>query len=270
MNESSNNFELVLMNALKLPGIKVNRKEFLVRSFSKKVLEEELMEIIKKGPLESNVEIKKINKIAQNLIGTRTLTSSGMSFAAGLPGGPAMAATIPADTLQFFGTILRLAQELGYLYGHDDFWDEDELNVEAINGDLVLYLGVMFGVGGSVAAIKVLSTKLSQEALKKIPQKALTKTIYYPIIKNVLSKLGINVTKSTFAKGISKTIPVIGGVVSGGLTYASMSKMGKKLQLALADTIDLTDTDIEKSFDDLKKSYSEIIEAHYTEIVTNK
>lgn len=171
MDESSTSFELVLMNALKLPGIKVNRKEFLVRSFSKKVSEDELMEIIKKGPLESNVEIKKINKIAQNLIGTRTLTSSGMSFAAGLPGGPAMAATIPADTLQFFGTILRLAQELGYLYGHDDFWDEDELNVEAINGDLVLYLGAMFGVGGSIAAIKVLSTKLSQEALKKYRKK---------------------------------------------------------------------------------------------------
>ena len=31
-----------------------------------------------------------------------------------------MAATIPADVLQFFGMALRLAQELSYLYGAKD------------------------------------------------------------------------------------------------------------------------------------------------------
>ena len=33
-----------------------------------------------------------------------------------IPGGIAMAATIPADTLQFFGVALRLAQEISYIY----------------------------------------------------------------------------------------------------------------------------------------------------------
>ncbi|MEK4863930.1 MULTISPECIES: hypothetical protein [Bacillus] len=46
---------------------------------------------------------------------------------------------------------------------------------------MVLFLGV----GGSTAALKVLSSKLAQQDLKKLPNKALTKTIYYPIIKKL-------------------------------------------------------------------------------------
>lgn len=117
----------------------------------------------------------------------------------GLPGPIFTPATIPADTAQFFGMTLRLAQELGYLYGYEDFWENDELSVEKVNGDLILFWGVMFGVGGSTVAIKALSSQLSKQALKKIPQKALTKTIYYPIIKKTLSLIGVKVTKDTFA-----------------------------------------------------------------------
>lgn len=34
--------------------------------------------------------------------------------------------------------------------------------------------------------------------------------------------IGVKVTKDSFAKGVSKVIPVVGGVVSGGLTFASI------------------------------------------------
>ena len=33
-------------------------------------------------------------------------------------------------------------------------------------------------------------------------------------------------TKDTFAKGASKAIPILGGVISGGLTYMSMNQWG--------------------------------------------
>lgn len=90
------------------------------------------------------------------------MKSSSVSFVAGVPGGIAMAATIPADTAQFFGMTLRLSQEIGYIYGYEDFWDDDELDVEKVNGDLVLFLGVMFGVGGAAATNKALSSHLSK------------------------------------------------------------------------------------------------------------
>ena len=41
-------------------------------------------------------------------------------------------------------------------------------------------------------------------------------------------------TKKTFANGVGKIIPVVGGVVAGGLTFATMLPMGQRL----AETLD--------------------------------
>ncbi len=54
--------------------------------------------------------------------------------------------TIPADLAQFFGMSLRLAQELSYLFGAKDLWQDGEVDNDAVRGQLVLYCGVMFGV----------------------------------------------------------------------------------------------------------------------------
>ena len=72
-------------------------------------------------------------------------------------------------------------------------------------------------------------------ALKKLPQKALTKTFWYPIIKSIGKSVGLKVTKKTLANGVSKAIPVIGGVVSGTLTFVSMKPMAEKLQKTLEE-----------------------------------
>ena len=56
-----------------------------------------------------------------------------------------MAATIPADIAQFYGYSLKLAQEISYIYGYHDLWNnQDELTEEAKN-TLILYLGIMLG-----------------------------------------------------------------------------------------------------------------------------
>lgn len=259
-------FEVLMTNAVKLPGVKVDRKDFLARSFSKYVSTEQLSLVVEKGPIEANVSSTVIKKIAKRHIANQTIKSSSASFAAGLPGGLALAATIPADTAQFFGMTLRLAQEIGYLYGYDDFWEEGELDVERVNGDLVLFLGVMFGVGGTTATIKALSTQLSKQAMKKIPNKALTKTIYYPIIKKISTLIGIKMTKDTFAKGVSKMIPVAGGVISGGLTFASMTKMGNRLMNALEESIHVSEEELVDSIKELKREHFDIIEAEFIEI----
>jgi len=263
----SGSFEVIMSKALMIPGIKVDRKEFLAKSFSNHVPSETLGKIVEKGPIEAGVDIATINKVAKKLVTNRTLTTSSASFAAGIPGGFAMVATVPADALQFFGIALRLAQEIGYLYGYEDFWDEEGINPESVNGDLVLFLGVMFGVGGSVTAMKFLSSKLSEQALKKIPQMALTKTFYYPIIKKIAGFIGVKMTKDIFAKGVSKVIPVLGGIVSGGLTFASMSQMGKRLTTALAQTINFDEKDYQKNFEEFKKEHSDIIDVEFEDII---
>ncbi|WP_214782408.1 EcsC family protein [Exiguobacterium sp. S3] len=266
MANGSEVFEVLMTNAVKLPVVKVDRKEFLAQSFSKYVPATQLAEVVEKGPLEAKVPLSVIKKVAKRNITNQTMKSSSASFAAGLPGGIGLAATIPADTAQFFGFALRLAQEIGYLYGYDDFWEDGELDVERVNGELILFLGVMFGVGGATATIKALSAQLSKEALKKIPNKALMKTVYYPIIKKMSAMIGVKMTKDTFAKGISKMIPLAGGVISGGITYSSMTKMGNRLMNTLEEGVNMTEAEFIESVEAVKRENLEIIEAEFVEI----
>lgn len=167
--------------------------------------------------------------MAKSLIQKRVVASSAASFVAGLPGGPAMAATIPTDMLQFYAVVLRLAQEIAYLYGEPDLWSNNILDKERVTNQLILYCGVMFGATGAAQTVRVLSSSISKQVMKKLPQKALTKTFYYPIVKQIAKACGVKMTKEIFTKGVSKAVPIVGGVVSGGITYASMMPMANRL-----------------------------------------
>lgn len=252
--------------ALKIPGVKVDRKDFLIEKFQKRNSDFEMKNILNKGPYQAGIKKSEIDNIAKSIIQKRTLKSSGLSFAAGLPGGIAMAGTIPADLMQFFGNALILAQELAYIYGHEDLWLDEHLDTEAARNKLILYLGVMFGVGGSASLVNFISSGLAKQILKKLPQQALTKTIYYPIIKRIAGYVGIKLTKDTFAKGISKVIPVLGGAVSGSITYGTMYPMGKKFRIALAKSLTYTKEDIISEYSNLKNEFPEIIDIDFEEI----
>jgi hypothetical protein len=265
--EANTSLEIILTNALKVPGVKVNRTEFLSKALHEYVSYNDLVVVLEKGPIEAGVNINTLDKVAKSLIEKRTLQSSGASFAAGIPGGLAMAATIPADTLQFYGVSLRLAQELAYLFGYEDLWDDERIDGERVRGELTLFLGVMFGVGGTASALKVLSSKVAQQVLKKLPQKALMKTIYYPIIKKVAATIGVKITKKTFAQGISKAIPLIGGVISGGLTYASMKPMGTRLRNTLYESVNnYSKDDFKKDLQEMKNEMPDFIDAEFTDV----
>ena len=257
--------EDIITKTIQIPGVKVNRKQFLAEQFASKA--NNLEEILDKGPIEAGIKKEDIKLLSKKLILTRTSQSSIASFVAGIPGGLAMAATIPADTLQFFGFMmrvmqklafgmtLRLAQELSYLYGAQDLWKDGTIDDEKVKNQLILYCGVMFGVSGAVSGVRVLSTQLSKTALKKIPQKALTKTFWYPILKKIASFIGVSLTKKTFAQGVSKAVPVIGGVISGGINFASMMPMANKLNDTLEKaTFNYSDEEFNKDIEIIMNS----------------
>ena len=223
--------ENIISTAIQIPGVKVNRSKFLAEMFASEDIM--IQDVIDLGPIQANIPQEKLSHLAGKLILKRTSESSLASFVAGIPGGLAMAATIPLDVLQFFGMALRLAQELSYLYGADDLWQNGQIDDEKVRNQLLLYCGVMFGVSGAVSGVRVLSTQIAKTTLKKLPQKALTKTFWYPMVKQIGKAIGIKVTKSTVSKGVSKAIPILGGVISGGLNFASMLPMANRLQAAL-------------------------------------
>ena len=112
-----------------------------------------------------------------------------------------MAGTIPADLTQYFAHILRILQELIYLYGWKELnFDSNDLTEETKNL-LTLFVGIMFGVDGAINAINKLAGQVAKQIAKKLPQKALTKGVVYPIVKKVATLIGVKMTKDVFAKG---------------------------------------------------------------------
>jgi hypothetical protein len=155
------------------------------------------------------------------------MVASGLSFVSGLPGGWWVAATIPADATQFFYNAIQLLQKLAYIYG----WPE--LTSKVTNDELVmemaLFLGVMMGNAAALSALTELSNVLAKSVAENLPKVALTKYALYNTIKQVAKWIGISVTKESFAKGLSKVIPILGGIISGTVTAILMSQMGDRL-----------------------------------------
>lgn len=219
--------ENIITKVVQIPGVRVDRDQFLKEAFVKENVD--ISQLLKQGPVCAGCSREVLARMANKLILKRTSESSAMSFAMGLPGGIAAGVSIPADVAQFFGMSMRLAQELAYLYGAPDLWKDDELDSDAVKNQLIMYCGVMFGVAGASAGVRLLSAQIAKTTLKKLPQQALTKTVWYPMVKQIGKLVGVKITKSTVAKGASKAIPVVGGVIAGGLNFASMMPMAKRL-----------------------------------------
>lgn len=218
----------VLNQAVRIPGMKVNRERFLREQFAN-APRQVIDDIVKKGPVAAGCDRKVLYKMVRQIVLKRTGQSTGASFLAGVPGGITMVATIPTDAAQFYAFAFITAQEIAYLYGEEDFWEGALPDDEVIGNQLLLYLGVMLGAAGASSAVRLISTQLGKSALKRLPQKALTKGVIYPIVKSVAKTMSVKMTKSVFAKGVSKAVPIIGGVVSGGITWTTMRPMGMHL-----------------------------------------
>lgn len=228
-------FTSVIESAAKLPLVRIDRTVFLTKNLNKLCTPLQLQKAISEGTLQADIPIATLDSLANAVINAETIKVTAISAAAGLPGGIAMAATIPADLAQFYGFVLRTAQELAYIYGWDEMFTESSELDENTESQLILFIGVMSGVGAANKVVGKLFGEVAMKAVaKKIAAKALTKTWYYPIVKKIAALLGKNMVKATFAKGVSKAVPIIGGAISGGLTLATFKPMAHNLKKHLS------------------------------------
>lgn len=226
--------EAILCAALKTPGVKINRSKFLRKELLIHFSEDVVGKAIDKNPAYAGIGKDNIERIAKRVILYETNKVSAISFAAGLPGGYAMIATVPADLTQYFAFILRVMQKLAYLYGFGEFeLREDSINDNTMN-ELLIFVGVMFGVQEAQKGIKVIASYAAARVVKTLSRKALTKGAVYPIVKKAAQQVGIRMTRQVFAKGVSKVVPVVGGVLCGGLTYATFMPCAYKLKKSLS------------------------------------
>ena len=167
----------VLEDVAKLPLVRIDRNEFLTKSLNKFCTPEQLQTALTEGTLCAGIPVTILDSLANAVINAETLKVTAISTAAGIPGGIAMAATIPADLAQFYGFIIRIAQELAYIYGWDEMFGESA-NLDAeTESQLILFIGVMSGVGAANKVVGKLFGEVAMRSVaKKVAAKALTKT----------------------------------------------------------------------------------------------
>lgn len=231
--------EDIIVLAIKTPGVHVVRANFLKKELFKNYPQEVIDKAIETTPAKAGIPSNEIDKIADEIIKFERNCVSGISAALGAPAGWAMAATIPADIVQYYGYTLRATQKLLYLYGFPEIDSDEEglqLDSQTVN-QIILCLGVMNGVAGANNAIKGMAKALAVGIEKKLLNTALTKGTFFPLVKEIAKWFGVKMTKTIFAGFFKKAIPIVGGVVGGGITFFSFKPCCFRLKNVLQDTV---------------------------------
>lgn len=220
-----------LKTVIRLKGVKIEREDFLRKELRKTGCSDaKIAEALSSTPAQAGFSIERLDALARASIDFETKKSAALSFAAGLPGGFAMLATVPGDVTQYYVHAFRIMQKLSYLYGWQDFLGDLEAADDETVAHLAVFLGVMMGVGGASLSLANFAQQVARPAIQKqITNKALTKTVWYPVVQKTLKLIGVKVTKDSFAKGVTKVIPVAGGVISGGMTLISLKSQSTRL-----------------------------------------
>jgi hypothetical protein len=170
-----------------------------------------------------------MDKIAEEVVGYHTGVATGLSFAAGIPGGLAMLATVPADIAQYYWHVIVAAQKLAYVYGLKDIALADD----HFKSLLTLLIGAMYGLEDADKTItQVYSALVSQEIAALTLVKGMNKTIL-----KIAVALAYRLTGKTVFKSVWKAIPILGGVISGGITLFTFRPMCDKLREKLHDSV---------------------------------
>ena len=175
----------------------IDREKFLSDAIGEYVSADAAQKAAELGTDKAGIRRKLIDTIADQVISSEVTKASGLSVGAG-----STWATLPADIIQYFGFVVRIVQKLAYLYGYPEFNlynDEETMDEDALD-DLTYLIAVMFGA-------------------EEQDEKA------------VGEKMG----KLTLAKGAVAPVPILGGVLSGGMTYATLRTNAIRLKNHLSE-----------------------------------
>ena len=147
-----------------------------------------------------------------------------------------MFATVPGDLTQFYVHVFRVMQKLAYIYGWQSFLEDTEDVDDETLGKLASFLGVMMGVAGAAGSLRHFAATIARPAIEKnIAKIALTKTVWYGPMKQTLRVIGVHVTKQSFARTVTKVVPLVGGAMSGGFTYITFNAQSTRLMQHLRE-----------------------------------
>lgn len=236
MAKESSIWNKVMSAALKIPGVAVDREKFLRDSLKSYLCDSNINDAVTKGTA-GVVPSKILDKIAMQTIKSHTKKVTLLSAAMAVPGGWAALGTVPTDIAQFYYHVFVVAQKLAYTYGFPDMRDENGRLSQSATNLLTVFVGVMTGVAVATKALQELGEVLKKQAIKKLPEYALSNGVLNAAVKKVSKMIGKELSRTGFAEGVSKLMPIISGVVAGALTYKSFKPQARRLSLNLRRTM---------------------------------
>lgn len=246
----------ILAAVMKMPGVKVDRVGFLRHALRPYCSSQKLDMLVSVRPY-TIASDDDIDRAANTCIKHHTALATAASTIAGLPGGLAMAATIPSDLTQYYFHVFVLAQKLAYLYGFPDFCDEEGEASDVASDLLTIFLGSMMGVKVADQGIGELAKGMARSAVGRLPRVALTKAAIVPVATQVARLIGMKLSKDSFARSVGKFVPIAGGLFSGTLTLFTFRPGARRLQKRLkAQKMHFSDGDIDAlQFSNIKASF---------------
>jgi hypothetical protein len=233
---SNNKFDAneIIAWSAQLPLVHVDRDAYLRNQFDRYCNDELLERVLAVGPVEAGIPKRTIALVSKSAINHETAMVTLISTAAGIPGGLAMFGTVPGDIIQFHGAMIRVSQKLAYIHGWPELFENQGKNIDdETRGLMLVFLGVMYGVAGAAGALEKIATHVAAATTKKLVTSALTKGTVYPVIQTISKAVGVTMTKRLLANGVGKAIPIVGGLISGVITFASFKPMANRLNVHL-------------------------------------
>lgn len=225
--------ESILKNAMKIPGVAVDRESFLKNNFSKYGNIEKLSSSSTVMLYSADI----LNEVAKSVISRHVAEVTSISAASGLPGGLWAIPAAGADIAQFYSQLLIVAQKLAYIYGMPDLQNEEGDFDEEAYKILIILIGTGAGVEGASQILNKIATNAiknsGKEVGKRIAEKSVEKKAIDTIVTKILKALGKKASQKEVQKVFGKFIPVVSALISGAFTYASFKPMTKKLHSQL-------------------------------------
>lgn len=153
-------------------------------------------------------------KAASQFAGWQIAKCTTTGFLLGIPGGPAMIATIPTDLASTIYVQLRMIATIAVIGGYD-------VNEDVVRSMVYCCMGGLSVSKALKEAGIVIGGKAALAGIKKIPGKALIA---------VNKKVGFRLLTKFGQKGVinlGKLVPVVGGVLGGGFNLAETAGLAK-------------------------------------------
>lgn len=227
-------FAEIVAQAARMPGVTVHRSSYLATVIGAKYKGEKLRLAIETTPARAGIDLRQLDRMARKSIGKESRRTTLISAAAGIPGGAAAAATIPADLVQFWMHILRVLQKLSYLYGWRDlvYLDGSEPD-EPKRVALILFLAMMAGIEEADHALRKLVVLRMAGANEQNLRDALMHEPYTSIVQASAAALSQRTATRLTGQVAGKAVPIAGAVISWRITNSGFNDMANRLHKQL-------------------------------------